>query len=293
MPRLLLGLRGISLVLIVVAQLAGARLLPREFGSGLDEVGLMVMVVISGFGLAAGHADRQFDRAEVIDFLVHRAVRVLPAYVVAIVMSLAIARWWAVWPYRFDSAADVVRALLLLDAPGPLWIVPVVLQCYAIFLAAWFLWAINTPAWVLILAALATIIPVCAGWYPDSGHGLAVVTPVYSVAVGLGFAWQDFIEPFLVRHLGMTSVVGGLSFVALFLNLPAFRANHGWTLGESVVASTWFDPVTIAITIALALAAAARPIALAVLGAAPLAVLGERWLAGYLLAPVLLAAVSI
>ena len=289
MIALLVGLRGLSAVLIVAAELAGAGILPAEFGSGLDQVGLMIFIVTTGFVHAIRYAHDESHRFAMADYVKARALHVLPLYFLAIVASLAISGWWDDWPYRFESVADVARALLLVNAPAELWIVPVYLQCCVLFLAAWWMWSRGWSVWSLVTFAAASTIPAFLGWYPESGHALSVVLPYFLVGVALGLAWPGSVEPFVVRHLGVVSVVGGLAFILVCINIPAVRASHGWTFGETIVASTWLDPFNAVVVIALVIATATRPIALAVLGTVPLLVLGQYWYSVYLAAPVLVA----
>jgi hypothetical protein len=286
---LLVGLRGLSAVLIVAAELAGAGILPSEFGSGLDQVGLMIFIVTTGFVHAIRYAHDESHAFALVDYVKTRALHVLPLYFLAIVLSLAIAGWWDDWPYRFESVADVARALLLVKAPDELWIVPVYLQCCVLFLAAWWMWSRGWSVWSLVALAAVSTIPAFLGWYPESGRALSVVLPYFLVGVALGLAWPGSVEPFVVRHLGVVSVVGGLAFILVCINIPAVRASHGWTFGETVVASTWLDPFNALVVIALVIATATRPIALAVLGTVPLLVLGQYWYSVYLAAPVLVA----
>jgi hypothetical protein len=286
---LLVGLRGLSAVLIVAAELAGAGILPAEFGSGLDQVGLMIFIVTTGFVHATRYAHDESHRFALADYVTARALHVLPLYFLAIVASLAISGWWDEWPYRFESVTDVARAMFLVNAPGELWIIPVYLQCCVLFLAAWWMWSRGWSVWSLVALAAVSTIPAILGWYPASGHALSVVLPYFLVGVALGLAWPGLVEPLVVRHLGVVSVVGGLAFILVCINIPAVRAAHGWTFGETIVASTWLDPFNAIAVIALVIATATRPIALAVLGTVPLLVLGQYWYAVYLAAPVLVA----
>ena len=289
MIALLVGLRGFSALLIVVAALAGVGVLPAEFGSGLDQVGLMIFIVTTGFVHAIRYAHDESHRFALGDYVKARALHVLPLYFLAIVASLAISGWWNEWPYHFESVADVARALALVNAPDELWIVPVYLQCCVLFLAAWWMWSRGWSVWSLVALAALSTIPAFLGWYPESGHALSIVLPFFLVGVALGLVWPGSIEPFMVRHLGAVSVLGGLAFILVCINIPAVRAAHGWTFGETIVASTWLDPFNAVAVIALLIATATRPIALAVLGTVPLLVLGQYWYAVYLATPVLVA----
>jgi hypothetical protein len=289
MIALLVGLRGLSAVLIILAGLAGAGVMPPEFGSGLDQVGLMIFIVTSGFIHAIRYAHDESHLFAVGDYVKSRLWHVLPLYFFAIVLSLAVAGWWDEWPYRFDSVAEVGRALALVNAPAELWIVPVYLQCCVVFLVAWWMWSRGWSVWSLVALAAVSTVPAFLGWYPESGHALSVVLPYFLVGVALGLAWPGTLEPFMVRHLGVVSVIGGLSFILVCINIPAVRAAHGWTFGDTIVASTWLDPFNALAVIALVIATATRPIALAVLGTVPLLVLGQYWYAVYLATPVLVA----
>lgn len=286
---LLVGLRGLSAVLIVVSALAGAGILPAEFGSGLDQIGLMIFIVTSGFVHAIRYAHDESHGFAVADYVKARGLHVLPPYFAAIALSLAIAGWWEEWPYRFESVAEVARAVFLINAPDELWIVPVYLQCCVVFLAAWWIWSRGWSLWSLVALAAVSSVPAVLGWYPDTGHSLSVVLPYFIVGVALGLAWPGSLEPLAVRHLGAVSVIGGLAFVLVCVNVPAVRAAHGWTFGETIVASTWLDPFNAIAVLALVVATATRPVALAVLGTVPLLVLGQFWYAVYLVTPVLVA----
>ena len=289
MIALLVGLRGLSAVLIVAAALAGAGILPAEFGSGLDQVGLMIFIVTTGFVHAIRYAHDESHRFALADYVKARLWHVLPPYFAALALSLAIAGWWDEWPFRFDSVADVARALFLVNAPDQLWIVPVYLQCCVMFLVAWWMWSRGWSVWSLVALAAVSTVPAFLGWYPESGHALSIVLPYFLVGVALGLAWPGTLEPFMVRHLGVVSVVAGLAFILVCINIPAVRAARGWTFGETIVASTWLDPFNAVVVIALVVTTATRPIALAVLGTVPLLVLGQYWYAVYLATPVLVA----
>lgn len=290
MTDLLVGLRGVALLLIVAAELSAAGLLSEALVSGLDEVGIMLIVVISGFVHGVLHLHQRCDGRAVAAFAARRARRVLPAYAVAVALSFALAGWWEAWPWHVDSTAAGIRTVLLLDAPGALWIVPVLVQCYAVFVVVWWLRSKRTPTWQLGVFTAGAVIPAIAGWYPESGHGLAVVLPAFVAGLWCGSAWTSRVGPFLVAHPRALSILGGLAFVLVFVNVPAVRIDRGWALGQSVAAATWFDPVSLVIVVTLVLAAGARPVALAVLGMAPLRLLGRGWLSCRLVIPVLLAA---
>jgi peptidoglycan/LPS O-acetylase OafA/YrhL len=277
----LTGLRGLATVAVVAAGLAAAGILPSEFGSGLDQIGLMIVVAVSGFLTAFHHANEVWDVRAVGDFLLDRAKRLLPLYYTALALSGAIAGWWSDWPYRVDSLPTAARAILLIDAPGPLWIVPVLAQLYLFFVILWGIrqgptqgrgWNFAVLMGVALLACVAL-------------HA----APLFLAGAAIGATWTDKVEPFLRERVRAVSIAGAVAFVLACIDLPAVRLAHGWTLGDWPQAATWADPISGLIVITLMTAAAAGPLSLAVLAAAPVRVLGRCFYPVYLLAPVLVA----
>ena len=284
----LTGLRGFALLIIVVAGFAGADLLPAEFGFGLEQIGLMLLVVIHGYLLAMRYLPQDFERTAIVAFLGRRARSLLPVYFALLVVSIAITRWWDEWPYPLHSLGEAARAFLLVDAPGALWIVPVLVHCYLLFVIAW--WALSrglTGAAVAAVAVLATV-PLLLGWGPSSHQFVSAVAGYFFAGVGLGLTWSARVEPFFEAHRSRVAVVGAVAFVLACINLPAVRVAHGWTLGLSVMAATWFDPLSALIVVTLVAVTAARPPSLIVCSAPPLQFLGRHAYVFYLVAPIAL-----
>lgn len=295
MPRdipTLTGLRALAIVIIAAHLLSAAELLPPEFGGSYDQVGLMIGAVLSGFLLAWHHAHDPFKKPRVVEYLSGRAWRILPGYFAILVVSIVAARWWEEWPYQFTSVADFARAALLLEAPSGLWIIPVLAQCWVLFLLVWWLWSRGAHgSWILILAVV-TAIPTFFGWGTVDRATINVVAPYFLAGVGIGLAWPRHLEPALKRRAGAVAIVGAVLFVLVVANLPIVRVAHGWSIGNTVVGSTWLDPLTAVLVIALVIAAAAQATSLVVLQSGPARFLGRHAYALYLVLPVLIAAVS-
>jgi peptidoglycan/LPS O-acetylase OafA/YrhL len=283
----LTGLRGLALLFVLATGLSAIGTLPSEFGSGLDQVGLMIVFALSGYLLAIHHARERFDRYAVGEFLAARAKRLLPLYFLTLAFAAAISGWWSDWPYRVESLATAARAILLIDAPGPLWIVPALAQLYVLFLVVWWAWFRGWPSLFVVALGVLVAAPAALGWMPVPSANAAALC--FFAGVGLGLAWESHLEPFLARRPQAVAIVGGLAFVLACINLPAVRLAHGRTLGDSLLASTWFEPLTLLIVLTLVVTAAARPPSLAVLSSAPLRWLGWSFYPVYLLVPVLVA----
>jgi peptidoglycan/LPS O-acetylase OafA/YrhL len=287
----LTGLRALALLFIAVGFVAATGVLPPEF-FGLDQIGLMIGVVLSGFLLAWRHAYEPFDRVRVAGFLRGRAWRVLPGYLFVLTAGLIVARWWDVWPYRVTSVADFARAVFLVEAPGALWIIPVIAQCYVLFVLVWWLWSRGAHwAWLIVIAAVASI-PAFFGWGVGEQAALSTVAPYFIVGVGLGLAWPRQLQTALERRTPAVAIAGAVTFLLLVMNLPSVRSAHGWNFSSTIVGSTWLDPLTAAVVIAFVVLVAAQAVPLQFLLSRALQFVGRHSYAIYLLLPVVIAALT-
>lgn len=276
MIETLAGLRGLALLFVVAGGLAAVELLPPEFGSGLDQIGLMIVVAVSGYLAAFRHADEAWHGQTAGAFLSTRAKRLLPLYYFMVALSAAITGWWSDWPFRIDTLPTAARAVFLIDAPGALGLVPMLAQLYLLFVVVWWM---RDRGWHVV-TVLAVVL---AGCFVNQA------APVFFLGVIAGTWWSSRIEPALEERARVVSAVGAGAFVVACVNLPAVRLAHGWTLGHGVQSATWADPVSTLVVVTLLVAAAARPPSLSLLGSAVLRVLGRCFYPVYLLTPVLVA----
>lgn len=295
MPRevpSLTGLRTLAIAIIAIHLLSTAGILPPEFGGSYDQVGLMIGTVLSGFLLAWHHAHDPFNKARVREYLSGRAWRILPGYFTVLIAAIVVARWWDAWPYRFDSVPDFLRAALLVQAPATLWIIPVLAQCWALFLVVWWLWSRGAHwSWIIVLGLIVAV-PTFFGWGTVDQAAVNVVAPYFLVGVGMGLAWPRHLEPMLRRNAGTVALVGAVVFVLVVANLPIVRVAHGWSLGTTVVGSTWLDPITALLVIAVVAVTAAQATSLVVLQSRPAQFIGRHAYALYLVLPIAIATVS-
>lgn len=283
----LTGLRGLATLFVLAGGLAAAGLVPSEFDNGLDQVALMFVVVISGFLLALHHAREPWDWAAVRDLLGGRAMRSLPLYYFMVALSAAITGWWSDWPFRIRTMPTAAEAILLIGAPGALWIVPALAQMSVLFVVVWWMWfrGLHRAA-TLVLALIAGALIVLG---PSTGHSAGVAIPWFLAGVAIGLAWDDHLEPWAAQRMQAVSIIGAVAFVLACVNLPAVRLAHGWTLGHGHQSATWSDPLTGLIVLTLLATAAAQPMSLAVLNSRPLQILGRCFYPVYLTVPVLVA----
>lgn len=221
MIETLAGLRGLALLFVVAGGLAAVELLPPEFGSGLDQIGLMIVVAVSGYLAAFRHADEAWHGQTAGAFLSTRAKRLLPLYYFMVALSAAITGWWSDWPFRIDTLPTAARAVFLIDAPGALGLVPMLAQLYLLFVVVWWM---RDRGWHVV-TVLAVVL---AGCFVNQA------APVFFLGVIAGTWWSSRIEPALEERARVVSAVGAGAFVVACVNLPAVRLAHGWTLGHGV-----------------------------------------------------------
>jgi peptidoglycan/LPS O-acetylase OafA/YrhL len=282
----LTGLRGLATLFVVASGLASAGILPSEFGFGLGQIALIIIVVISGFLLALHHAREPWDWSAVGEFLTGRAKRLLPLYYVLLALSAAVTGWWSDWPFRIGSLGTAAQAILLIDAPGALWMVPAFAQLSVLFVVLWWLWS---RGWHV---AAVVLFGTLAGVLVFLGHPAGMAVPWFLAGIAIGLAWDARLEPWATQHVRAVSIIGAVVFVLACVNLPAVRLAHGWTLSSGPLSVTWADPLTALIVLTLVAAAAAQPLSLAVLTSRALQVLGRCFYPAYLLVPVLVATLT-
>ena len=252
----------------------------------------MIGAVLSGFLLAWHHAHDPFTKARVREYVGSRAWRVLPGYAAVLVLSIMVARWWEAWPYRFTSVPDFARAALFVEAPATLWIIPVLAQCWLLFLVVWWLWSRGAHwGWIIALAVVVAV-PAFFGWGTVDQATVSVVAPYFLAGVGMGLAWPRHLEPALRRRADAVALLAAVVFVVVVANLPMVRVAQGWSLSTTVVGSTWLDPVTALLVIAVVAVTAAQATSLVVLQSRPAQLLGRHAYALYLVLPILVAAAT-
>lgn len=143
------GLRGLAALYVVIFHvwILSFPHFPRDTGPSwlvwamYGRLAVVFFLVLSGFSLAVGAQARGWRIGGVIEFARRRAWRILPAYWLALAISLVVARW-IVPASHFGPPGKrtaVVHALLLQDVfsvrtpNGALWSIAVEVELYALF----------------------------------------------------------------------------------------------------------------------------------------------------------------
>lgn len=244
------ALRGLSAVAVLVCHLGaywGFLNLPGK-GLQLTQIGahgVDVFVVLSGFCLALPLVDRR-RRLNVAPFLGRRALRILPAYWVALAIAAALAIHPTTWPLVVGAPADAlaiavhvpgaqtIASDVLGSINGSLWSVSLEILLYLTFPGAIWVWRRWGKGALLGLA-----LTVAVGWWltPDwvslpfpfsslSGDGHSL--PARFLQFAFGIAAVDWIHE---RRLptGRRGAVAAILAVALA------------TLGTTLEVPQWLD----------------------------------------------------
>lgn len=201
---------------------------------------VILFFVLSGFLMAHLYAHRPFARADLEQYARHRIGRVIPLYLLVVLVSIAFWRG-PVWLFELDTAPEIARHLLLLHGEWTLWTIPVEIHFYLVFVFLWAMAARGRPILGLAIAAGVGAVLVPILYLAKASDGLLPFwLHFFLVGSGLGLVWKSHQERLtaLARKpwAKCVGVAGMLLFVAA---LPGWRRMIGVPL-----APNWIDPIT-------------------------------------------------
>jgi peptidoglycan/LPS O-acetylase OafA/YrhL len=129
-------LRGIAALIVVIVHFFHGT--EYDLGRGAGQPGVMFFFILSGFLMSYLYVNKAFSRVAVIDFIIARAARVLPLFVLLVVASYIFSTFGMKNNLPdIKGAHQLLSALLLLHAPGVLRIIPVEVHFYIFFVFLW------------------------------------------------------------------------------------------------------------------------------------------------------------
>lgn len=280
----LTGLRGLAALIVFISHSANEGLLPRWFGEGFGQIGVMIFFVLSGFLMSFLYLHQDFTYENMAKYCFARIGRVFPLYLAALTASVLLSNFvYREFVFRFDDPGVVLRAYCFVSAPYVFWTIPVEVQFYVIFLVFWFLFKRGAKPIYLAGLMLLTMVPslVVIVMYRQVPRIVSSYSYAFFIgAVTAAFYHQLKDNPRLARFAAMAGVPLTL---LLFLNLPELREASGLTAGPGIYAATWFDPLSWAIVYLLFLCAVLNSRGLGYLNWRPFVFLGEVSYGFYLL----------
>ena len=276
LPRLT-GLRGLAATIVFLSHAAIVGYLPPFLRHGFGQVGVMIFFVLSGFLMAYLYIERRPTAANVVSYARARVGRVVPLYLALVIISVVVSNF-VYDDFRYamplNDPAQILRALLFLEAPWELWTIPVEMQFYAAFMLMWLLYP-RLGKWALIIFGVLITIP--AGIYFMLLDARPSILPTYGFAFIIGSLLGVYLPE--IRHLlggRVPEFVGALFLILLFVNTPGLREQLGLSMSPGAgYTSTWLDPITWLIVLGLFVSCLLASKSLAFLDWKPFILLGD------------------
>lgn len=110
-----------------------------SLGGGSGAYGVMLFFLLSGFLMSLLYLDTKFSRANIKRYLLARAGRILPLYLVIVFSSYLLTQNNYDILYNITGLNSLIGHLLFMHGESVLWTIPPEIQFYIIFVAFWFL----------------------------------------------------------------------------------------------------------------------------------------------------------
>ena len=179
------GLRGFAALTVVAGHMASHQFVLPPFANPLGGLGVALFFTLSGFLMSYLYASRKFDFGNVYNYAVSRLSRIAPAYLLVIIASYLIVRYWdADFSYQINNA-NLLRHLLFSGNVGPLWSIPPEMQFYVFFVFLW--WSIAKCShhvyWPLVGVLIVSLIVLC---FVTKAPGTTLPSKLHLFMLGAG-----------------------------------------------------------------------------------------------------------
>ncbi|WP_377299562.1 acyltransferase family protein [Rhizobium sp. SGZ-381] len=224
------GLRGMAALTVLLSHLSNLTQLVQPLGNGAGQLGVMLFFALSGFLMAHNHAGEPLDWQHAGRYATRRAARILPLYVLVIVVAFVFGLVTENQLYGYNvTTGNLLSHLMFIRGDGIIWTVPVEIQFYVLFLIIWALSHMPIAIYTLTIAAVILSLSVSADALPT----LIRCLPYFLFGVTI-----RLISP------PSKKVAGPLFMGALtlyWLSLPQMRPLFGFE--PPALLDTWRDPL--------------------------------------------------
>lgn len=228
--RKLNALRGLAALIVFVTHFSDiTNWLDGRLGGGAGAYGVMLFFLLSGFLMAHLYMSKAFSKANVKRYVLARAGRVLPLYLLIVFGSYVLSLTDNQLLYNIPDVNTLVGHLLFLYGESVLWTIPVEVQFYCIFIAFWAL-AKSRPGYIYV-AMLAVMIFLFLFNFPRIYGGIN------------GIPYNEFN---VIRSLPFffVGVIFGMHYESL--KVPDYLRKHWFVLALCLIPLLYpeFTPVT-------------------------------------------------
>lgn len=156
MIRSLNTLRGLAAFIVVFAHYSKSSLLFNGLaGRGAGQIGVMLFFLLSGFLMAYLYLNKEFTKKNVYHYIIARVARVIPLYLLIVILSYGISKAGIFFPYRMDNTNEFFSHLLFLKGKSVFWTIAPEIYFYVLFIFLWYLFsAFRRTTVPLILACM-------------------------------------------------------------------------------------------------------------------------------------------
>ena len=138
--RKLNSLRALAALIVFVTHFSDiTHWLNGSLGGGSGAYGVMLFFLLSGFLMSFLYLDTKFSRANIKRYVLARAGRVLPLYLVIVFSSYLLTQNNYDILYNITDLNSLIGHLLFMHGESVLWTIPPEIQFYIILLVFWFL----------------------------------------------------------------------------------------------------------------------------------------------------------
>lgn len=149
--RKLNTLRGLAALIVFVTHFSDiTNWLDGVLGGGSGAYGVMLFFLLSGFLMAYLYLDRGFTKANVQDYFLARACRVLPLYLAVVFGSYFLSSTGKNTLYTISDLHTLLGHLLFLYGESVLWSISPEIQFYFMFILFW-MCAKNRKGYIYLL----------------------------------------------------------------------------------------------------------------------------------------------
>ena len=203
-------LRGLAALIVFVTHFSDiTNWLDGALGGGSGAYGVMLFFLLSGFLMSYLYLDRGFNKVNVKGYLLARAGRVLPLYLVVVLSSYYLTQAGSDFLYNIPDFNALLGHLLFLHGESVLWSIPPEIQFYFIFIIFWsfakdragYIYLLSLTVMILLFLTNFPRIHGDINGVPYNVFSVLRTLPFFFVGVIFGMHYKSIkIPEYLKRH---------------------------------------------------------------------------------------------
>lgn len=215
-------LRALAAYIVVITHYSKSTGLFNGFvGRGSGQMGVMLFFMISGFLMAYLYLDdkKTFAWQNVKNYLISRASRVLPLYLILVSCSFILMQINdSVVLYNIPDTSSLLSHLLLLEGVSVFWTIPPEIHFYVFFILLWLFYSTNKS--IMILVLIASFILVSYLGFPRYSGNLGKLGYDFAFLRSLPYFLTGIVLGLLYRHFQFSKDIQNGAYLITLIILP-------------------------------------------------------------------------